>query len=478
MVCLVGTMLIGCSQQEKKQEVKLNPKKPVNIAIWHYYNGMQQVAFDNLVDEFNSTEGKDKGIYVEAHSQGSVNELEQKVLDSFKKKVGSEDAPDIFSSYADTAYTIEKMGDLVNIADYMTEKELEQYVDSFLEEGYIGSNGELCIFPIAKSSEIFMLDKTDWNKFSKETGANLEQLKTMEGLVQTAKQYYEWTDGLTPDIKNDGKAFYGRDAMANLFVIGSMQLGTEIFQVENQKLTLNVDQDVMRKIWDCYYVPYINGWFTSYGRFRSDDMKIGELIAFTGSTSSALYFPEQVETGEENYKIECKVLPDPVFEGGKPYAVQQGAGMVITKSTPEREYASIVFLKWLTEEKNNIVLGCTSGYIPVKKEAIHKEVLDQVMEEKELEVSQKTYDALITCFETMESSKLYTNKAFENGASARKVLEYQLSDKAATDREVVEKRLKEGQSIGEATADFVKEEAFQKWYRTFKQQLEQAIDGK
>ncbi len=71
-------------------------------------------------------------------------------------------------------------------------------------------------------------------------------------------------------IPNDGKAFYGRDAMANLFIIGSMQLGTEIFKVENQQVTLQVDKAVMKRIWDTWYVPYVKGYFSAYGRFRSE----------------------------------------------------------------------------------------------------------------------------------------------------------------------------------------------------------------
>ena len=102
-----------------------------------------------------------------------------------------------------------------------------------------------------------MLNKTAWDKFAKATGASLDQLKTKEGLVEPAGKYYEWTDAQTPDAPNDGKAFYGRDAMANLTIIGSMQLGTELFSVKNNTITLNVDKDVMRQIWDFYYVPFL-----------------------------------------------------------------------------------------------------------------------------------------------------------------------------------------------------------------------------
>lgn len=91
-------------------------------------------------------------------------------------------------------------------------------------------------------------------------------------MTKTARTYYEWTDSLTPQ-PNDGKAFFGRDAMANYMIIGSRQLGQEIFAVEGNQVTLNLDRDVFKKLWDNYYVPYIRGYFTAQGRFRSDDAR-------------------------------------------------------------------------------------------------------------------------------------------------------------------------------------------------------------
>lgn len=366
MLCLAAAgmaLLAGCG----KANGKLDPDNPVTVTAWHYYNGAQQTAFDALVKEFNDTVGLEKGIFVKSASKGDVNQLEEVVMSALKKEVGSEEAPDMFSCYADTAYEIQQMGYLADISPYISKEELSEYVDSYVEEGRIGEAGQLFIFPTAKSSEIFMLDKTDWDKFSQAAGVELSSLSTMEGLAETAGKYYDWTDSLTPDIPNDGKAFYGRDAMANLFIIGSMQLGTEVFKVENQQVTLQVDKAVMKRIWDTWYIPYVKGYFSAYGRFRSDDVKIGELISYTGSTTSAMYFPDAVELEDETYPIEYIILPAPVFEGGENYAVQQGAGMVVTKTDEKKEYACTEFLKWFTQAENNIEFGCSSGYLPVKK---------------------------------------------------------------------------------------------------------------
>ena len=40
-----------------------------------------------------------------------------------------------------------------------------------------------------------------------------------------------------------------------------MQLGVELFHVENQQVTLQIDKDVFKRIWDCYYVPYVKRIF-------------------------------------------------------------------------------------------------------------------------------------------------------------------------------------------------------------------------
>ena len=76
--------LTGCAGKNP-----LDAKNPVSLTIWHYYNGSQQVAFDTLVEEFNSTVGREKGIFVESYSQGSVSDLETAVRASISGKVGA-----------------------------------------------------------------------------------------------------------------------------------------------------------------------------------------------------------------------------------------------------------------------------------------------------------------------------------------------------------------------------------------------------
>ena len=61
--------------------------------------------------------------------------------------------PDIFSSYADTAYSTQKKVGLADLTQYFTEDELSKYVDSYIDEGYFNNDGALYLFPVAKSTE-------------------------------------------------------------------------------------------------------------------------------------------------------------------------------------------------------------------------------------------------------------------------------------------------------------------------------------
>ena len=168
LIAIMTASLAGCgsSKDGSGKSVKLDSDHPVSLTIWHYYNGAQQAMFDTLVKEFNVSVGKEEGIYVESYSQGSVSDLEEAVNSSLNGEVGAEELPDIFSSYSDTAYAVQQQDKLADLSVYFTEDELSRYVDSYIQEGYFNQDGALYLFPVAKSTEITMINKTDWEPFA------------------------------------------------------------------------------------------------------------------------------------------------------------------------------------------------------------------------------------------------------------------------------------------------------------------------
>lgn len=470
-VLAAGTLLGGCTAQKKSP---LDPKDPVTITIWNYYNGPQLSAFDALIDAFNNSVGKEKGIYAVGYSKGSVSDLETAVQDSLSGKVGAEPMPDLFSSYADTAYSMEKAGALANLSDYFTQEELDAYIPEYVEEGRIAADGSLRIFPVAKSTEIMMLNKTDWDAFAGATGVELSQLATIEGVVEVAKTYYQWTDSLTPDIPDDGKAFYGRDAVANYFFVGAQQQGQPLLEVSDDHADIHADKDVIRRLWDNYYVPMVSGWFGAYGKFRSDDAKTGDLLTYTGSTASVGYFPSKVENETESYPIDYLVLPAPIFAGGEKVAVQQGAGMVVTKSDVRRETAAVEFLRWFTRTENNVLFGAGSGYLPVLKESQNIDAFQKVVEENNITMNPITDTCIRYVVEEMGDYTYFSPKTFTNSSAVRSVLEHHLTDKAQEDLEAINASVAAGRRREDVLKNYVNDTAFAHWYAEFLLRLKDA----
>lgn len=470
---MAAALLCGCGGNKN---YGLNPKEPTTVTIWHYYNGVQQENFDDLIREFNETVGQERGIVVEAHSMGGVNDLADSALASLRGEVGAEPTPDMFGAYAETAYIADRMGCVVDMSKYFTEEELAEYVDGYLAEGNLAEESGLKIFPIAKSTEVMMLNLTDWQKFADAKGVSLDDLSTWEGLAEVAEKYYAYTDAETPDVPDDGKAFFGRDSIANYMVVGAKQLGLEYFTIENGEAVMQTDKEVLRRLWDCYYVPYVKGYYYQNARYRSDDAKLGDIIAMVCSTTGAAYFPESVTIDDtDTYPIEGIALPVPNFAGTEPYIVQQGAGMVVVKSDEKTEYACAVFLKWFTEKERSIAFSAGSGYLPVKKEANDFAAIAASFAADGNTAADALLHTMEIAVSEIDSYQLYTAEPFARSTEVRDFLGAYIQDTAQAAHDEAAFRISEGESREDVLAEYTSDAAFEAWYTGFVSGLETAV---
>ena len=122
---------------------------------------------------------------------------------------GAPQLPDITTAYPKTALILAQKDLLTDIEEQFTDEELSAYVPRFLEEGRL-ADGKLYVFPIAKSTEAFFINKTIFNRFAKDTGVSFKDLKTFEGIIKVAEKYYEWSDG---------KTFFMFDSLFNLALV-------------------------------------------------------------------------------------------------------------------------------------------------------------------------------------------------------------------------------------------------------------------
>ncbi len=470
VLCLCIVFLAACSTAEDA------PKEVIELTLWHYYTGSTGDLFESLVDEFNVGVGEELGISVTPYTYSELTELESVLFSAANKEVGAPDLPDIFATYTDTAFALDNYGVLAALDSYFSEEELAAYRSEFMDDGRLGENNELKIIPVAKSTELLFINSNDFAIFSEATGVTYDMLSTWEGLVDAAEAYYNWTDSLT-EASGDGKAFFGFDSYSNFILVALEQLGHELYTIEGGEVNINFSEDAARHIWDTLYIPYMKGHFSAAARFRSDDVQTGILLAYVGSSSSANYFPAEVTDDKDVTRpIEGHVLPLPVFaepHGVAHVAIQQGAGMAVSKTDEVRERAAVEFLKWFTATEQNSSFAYDTGYLPVMNSSLSTEVLESVLGEDIDSMAGMTAETVLLKLDRYE---FYTQIQFEGGYETRNVLRYTLSDLLVEDIASLESRLMHGGERSALVDEYYDtDQHFNEWYLSCVSALEAAV---
>jgi len=347
-------------------------KEPVTLSIWHVYGAQTESPLNDLIDIFNDTVGKEEGIQIQVTMVSNNNNIHKDILAAANEEPGAPRLPDIFVAYPKTVLAMPDESVLVDYRDYFSEEELGEFIPAFLEDGTV--NGRLVSLPVAKSTELLFVNKTEFDRFSKETGARLEDLQTWEGLFETACRYAEWTDSRTPDILNDEKSMFVHDFHFNYFQVGIESLGEDFFRDEELYFS-----DTFRKIWEPYAKAAISGGLWLQGGYATEPLRTGESIVSVASSASVLYFSNEVIHADNTTEIvELIARPCPVFENGSFSVMQRGAGMCTVKSEPKREKAAIAFLQWLTDAECNTQFAVETGYMPVTQTAFDSYLAQEI----------------------------------------------------------------------------------------------------
>jgi|GEM_PF-4476462 len=102
VICLLICSSTGCTKKNiAKYDIEnvLNKNNPVTINIWHYYTASQKDKFDELIENFNTSEGAKYGVYAQGiRRAGNASEISAFLADALAQKLGADDIPDIFSA--------------------------------------------------------------------------------------------------------------------------------------------------------------------------------------------------------------------------------------------------------------------------------------------------------------------------------------------------------------------------------------------
>lgn len=369
-MCLASVSLAlgACSGKGTADNVPaVENEDGIRLVFWHYYNDAQKEYLDRLIKEYNETEGARDHVTVEAYSQGSIEDLTNKMDLVLNGSTNDVEMANMSLAYRDMVVGVvgKHGGKLVDANEYLTEDELSYYNQAYLDEGYI--DGKLYILPLVKSTELLLMNQTRLDEFLEANPQyGTADLADWDSLGRMAEGYYNWTDDMTPDEQGDGKPFIGLDNLANYFIAMNHAMGSDIYHYDQEGgLVLELEEDYIKRLFLNYYIPFTKGYYGASGRYRSDDLKQSVLAGYIGSSSSVLYFPDQVaDDNGDMVPIEMGAYQYPVLGGCRETAVQQGAGVVIFNRSREENRASMDFIRWLTVDRG-FELASSMSYMPV-----------------------------------------------------------------------------------------------------------------
>ena len=164
------TCASGCGQKSL-----LNPDNPVTLTLWHVYGEQADSPMNRLIDEFNSSVGKEKGIVIATTLMSNASQIGQKLLDAQAEKPGALDMPDMFFCHNSNA---EELGvdNLIDWETCFTKDEMGAFVSDFLPDGMVDDT--LVVLPVTKSTQLLFLNGTEFARFSSAVDVSLDDLES------------------------------------------------------------------------------------------------------------------------------------------------------------------------------------------------------------------------------------------------------------------------------------------------------------
>lgn len=456
------------------QEELLNKNDPVVIEIWTYYNSRAQEVLDRYIKLFNETEGAARGIIVRQVAYGEISLLTEALVQASRSGGMSGKMPDLFVTYKGIAGALNVSDALIDFKEYMTEEELSEYADIFIKSGSLPENPEkLQMFSIDRASEVLFLNATLIERYVSSGLLRYEDFRTYEELSAAAERYYRYTDALTEE-PHDGKALFGANSLANIVWLGMAEMGHEILRMEAGQEVVSLDRESFKKYFDYIFLPYVMGYFDNHAKFVSEDIRAGELLIGQSSTSGTPFFPKETVIGDEVTPIEAKVMPLPHFKGVTPYVLIQGGGVFGYRHSDKSAAASVVFLKWLTNEENALDFALKKSYMPALKSVFNAKNIKASLREGKIDVlTSDTYQMLIELFEQRNVYEPFPTAHYEE--IRRRLGEY-LNTTWRDARAEYRSRLASGMTEEDAAAKFVDGAFFDLWFMGIEDAVREVLE--
>ncbi|MCS7459687.1 ABC transporter substrate-binding protein [Paenibacillus doosanensis] len=354
------TALAGCSSEPAASTpAKSKGAGPVNLTFWHAMGGTNEEVVKKMVQSFNETVGKEKGIAITPVFQGSYADLLKKVKAVVQAK-NEKDFPDIVQIPAsDTSY-IKDVPSVIWAQDLITKDPSFKAAD--LEPNTLAGfsfKGRQVGIPFANSTILLYYNK---NAF-KENGLDPDKPpQTIDELgkyaaaltKKTGSQVTQWGFAANPDqyhlsswIGMQG-AYIGNNKNGRADVMTAVEYDTN---------------GTMKKFLTEWKKAVDAGGILTGSDVKADEeFAAGKLAMFVGSTASLRGTLTKVA---DKFEVGTAFFPKVNASDKGGVAVGGSALYIMDKKDQAAVDASWQFLKYVTTPESQFVWHTGTGYFPV-----------------------------------------------------------------------------------------------------------------
>jgi multiple sugar transport system substrate-binding protein len=326
------------------------------ITYWYQHATSKDTAMKALIAEFNST--NPWKITVQGEYAGSYNDIYNKMVVA----IAAGKPPDLVVAYQGASASYQVSGALIDLEPYVMDakwglgKDYADFLPGFIRQDISKQfNDQRLGFPPNRSIEVLYY--------------NITWLKALGATVAPAT-WYDF-EALCKKATDTAKGTYGYSLdpfdASHLFAF-VISYGGDIARPDGKGYQFNTPQ--MKAVMTMMKRMYDAGTAKKNAKQYDFQNEFGNSQAlFSISSSSGInYYDTVVKASKAPFDWSVAAVPQATALNA-PAIDLYGASVSVPKTSPEKQLAAWLFIKWFSEAKQQARWAEISGYFPVRKSA-------------------------------------------------------------------------------------------------------------
>jgi multiple sugar transport system substrate-binding protein len=323
------------------------------ITFWHVSTKKHEEVLLEMIDEFNAT--NEWGIKVVPEYGGYYEDIYKKIMAA----LAAGEPPDLAVAYANQAAAYGLNGDVVALDDYvasvkygLTAEDLEDIFSAFIAgDRNPAYDNQLMSFPPNRSMEAMFYNLT----LLKQAG--------YEGPPTTWAEFEEMSKAVT-ELGGDILGGYAYSGGASNFATYVFSRGGDVFKDGQWVFNGPEGVEAMTLLQRMFLEGTAYQPAEQYG--DQTDVSSGKAAFAFGSTAGINYWVSAFESNSPD--AEWGIAPPP-HDTPDPVVNIYGPSVCVFKTTPERQLAAWLFIRWFTERAQTAKWAEDASYFPVRASA-------------------------------------------------------------------------------------------------------------